>query len=69
MHLQLNKEEQRLLTELVAARIKELHPEIRRSMEHGYKDKLKNELACLEQLIGRMEGPAESDGDALEKGE
>lgn len=54
MQLDVNAEELRLLTELMASRIREIHPEIRRSMETEYKEQLKHELECWEALQQRL---------------
>ncbi len=48
MKLSIEKEERDLLVGLVESRISELHPEIRRSMDHTYKDELKQELERFE---------------------
>jgi len=47
MNLELSKEEHVLLLDLVDSRVSELHPEIRRSMDHEFKDKLKRDLECM----------------------
>lgn len=54
MNLDVNAEELRLLTDLVESRIRELHPEIRRSMETEYKERLKHELECWEGMQERL---------------
>jgi hypothetical protein len=54
MNLEISKEELGYLLDLVDSRVSELHPEIRRSMEHEFKDKLKHELACMQGLLQRL---------------
>ena len=54
MYFQLTKEELQHLCRLVQSRIDELHPEIRRSMDHRYKEKLRQELQELERLLHRF---------------
>jgi len=51
MKLELTSEERQVLEEVVAERIGEIHPEIRRSVDHEYKDYLRNKLAILEKLL------------------
>jgi hypothetical protein len=45
--LELNEDQYRLVTDLVDARIRELHPEIRRTQTYTYHDVLKHELDTL----------------------
>ena len=54
MQLTLNQEEQRLVTELVESRIRELHPTIRRSRVYQCTDSLKHDLEVLEQVADRL---------------
>ena len=54
MNLEISKEEHGLLLDLVDSRVSELHPEIRRSMEHEFKDRLKHELECMRGLLERL---------------
>jgi hypothetical protein len=54
MNLEIDKNDRDLLAGLVERRISELHPEIRRSMDHTYKDKLKEDLNCLEAILERL---------------
>ncbi len=62
MNLELSTEERDLLMELLEDRKGELHPEIRRCMDHIYKDILKNKLACYEGLLERLKTyPASAD--------
>jgi len=62
MMLELNEKECEFLAELLEDRIKELHPEIRRCMDHIYKDILKEKLACYEGLLQQVKAkPAGSD--------
>jgi len=55
MDLTLDQEEQRLLTELVESRIRELHPTIRRSRVYQCTDSLKRDLEKLECLLERLQ--------------
>jgi hypothetical protein len=62
MNLEFNQEERDLLQEVLESRVKELHPEIRRCMDHTYKDDLKKKLACYEGLLERLKAnPASAD--------
>lgn len=61
MILELNKVERELLMNLVDSRIGELHPEIRRTMDFNYRDNLKRELHCYQNLLTRLH---ESDTDS-----
>lgn len=54
MNLEFNEEERELLIELLESRTQELHPEIRRSMDHNYKDMLKHQLECYRALLERV---------------
>ena len=54
MDLELTNEERELLLETLEARRQELHPEIRRCMDHNYKDALRRNLACCEGLLEQM---------------
>ena len=54
MNLELSKEEHGLLLALVDSRVSELHPEIRHSMRHEFKDALKHELECMQGLLKRL---------------
>ena len=54
MYLVLERDEQRRLTELVESRVREIHPEIRRCRQYRFQQELKDELACLEQLLRRL---------------
>ena len=54
MDLELNAEERDLLIEVLESRTKELHPEIRRCMDHIYKDDLRKKLAVYEGLLERV---------------
>jgi len=54
VNLQINDEERMLLTDLVESRMRELHPEIRRSMDHEFTDRLKHELECFQALSERL---------------
>lgn len=54
MRLEISKEELGFLLDLVESRVSELHPEIRHSMAHEYKDKLRHELECMQGLLKRL---------------
>ncbi len=54
MNLEINHEERDLLVTVIESRISELHPEIRRSREHEYKDDLKKTLQQFESLLERI---------------
>jgi hypothetical protein len=54
VNLEINEEELEYLIELVGCRVRDLHPEIRRSMTYEFKDKLKHELECLKDLLERL---------------
>lgn len=54
MNLELDDKERELLTGVVERRVSELHPEIRRTMDHNYKDDLKRDLECLVALLERL---------------
>jgi hypothetical protein len=62
VNLELDERNRDLLAGLVKSRISELHPEIRRSMDHTYKDELKQDLECLQALLEQLEslGKAET---------
>ena len=55
MNLEISNEERDLLVTLIESRISELHPEIRRSREHEYKDELKQRLGQFEALLERIQ--------------
>ncbi|MAT69235.1 MAG: hypothetical protein CMJ58_06880 [Planctomycetaceae bacterium] len=54
MNLTLNDQERDFLLELLQWRAGELHPEIRRCMDHVYKDELKSKLQRCEALRERL---------------
>jgi len=54
MNLELNEQERHLLVEVLDSRTKELHSEIRRCMDHIYKEDLKKKLECYEGLLERL---------------
>jgi hypothetical protein len=60
MNLELNEQERDLLMEVLESRTSELHPEIRRCMDHIYKDDLKKKLACYVGLLERLKTNAAS---------
>lgn len=61
MELAIEKEERDLLVQLVESRISELHPEIRRSLDHTYKDELKRELKQHEAILERLKSLGNDD--------
>jgi hypothetical protein len=60
MRLEISQEERDLLMEMLESRTKELHPEIRRCMDHAFKEDLKRKLACHEGLLERLKAEAAS---------
>lgn len=54
MNLEIDENDRELLVGLVERRMSELHPEIRRSMDHTYKDKLKQNLNRYEAILQRL---------------
>ena len=54
MTLDISQEERDLIVGLIESRISELHPEIRRSMDHEFKDELKHKLEQFEALLQRF---------------
>lgn len=54
MKMEIDNKERELLTDLVQSRVSEIHPEIRRSMDHTFKDQLKQDLEQLERLLARL---------------
>ena len=54
MFLELNREENKLLTELVEARIGELGSEIRRSRDSAFHDKLKAHKQLLQKILRHL---------------
>lgn len=62
MNLEVNAGERDLLQGLLESRISDLHPEIRRSMNHAYHDKLAEELKCCESLLERMKSLENASG-------
>ena len=58
MQLELDDQERILVSELVEARIRELHPTIRRSRVYECTEALKQDLEKLEQLWERLRASA-----------
>jgi len=56
MHIDLSQEQLNILVDLVNSRIKEIHPEIRRSRLHAVHDELQHDLETLQDLLGKLEG-------------
>jgi hypothetical protein len=54
MNLDLEREELRLLREMVESRVQELQPEIRRCQNYRYQQELKDEWECLRRLLVRL---------------
>ena len=61
MQLDLDSQEQVLVSELVEARIRELHPTIRRSRVYECTEALKQDLEKLERLLERLRESAIDD--------
>jgi hypothetical protein len=55
MLLELNTEERGLVVGLLESRIREIHPEIRRSRDYKYHDGLKHDLEVLEGILNRLQ--------------
>ena len=55
MMIDVNDEELTLLAELLASRIQELHPTIRRSRVYACTDGLKRDLEVLQKLLQRLQ--------------
>lgn len=62
MNLEIDRDDRDLLVGLVESRISELHPEIRRSMDHTYKDGLKQELERFTALLERLKSLGAAEG-------
>jgi hypothetical protein len=54
MNFEINEEEQGLLLQLLESRIGELHAEIRRCMDHDFKDGLRHDFAVFEKLQSQL---------------
>jgi len=54
MYVELPREEEAVIVELVRARIRELGPEIRRCRDHKYALQLKADLHTLQRLLQRL---------------
>jgi len=54
MFLEMTRDEHVLLVGLVEARIHEIGPEIRRSRDYKYHDRLKGELELLQKLLHHL---------------
>ncbi len=50
MKLDLNEEQLKILLDLLDSRIREIHPEIRRSRVHSFHDQLARDLEMLHEL-------------------
>lgn len=54
-HVDLSPEELKILATLVDSRIREIHPEIRRSRIWTVTDELKHDLKDMERLLDKLE--------------
>jgi hypothetical protein len=54
MYVVLGREELGLVERLVESRIRELHPEFRRCLDHRNEDELRRELEACERLLHRL---------------
>ena len=54
MKIELTQHERDLLTQLVDSALREIGPEIRRTMTYDYKDDLKDQRQSLRDLRGRL---------------
>ena len=62
MILELKAEQRDMLLDLLEVRAKELHSEIRRCMDHTFKDKLRKQLDCCKDMLEHLEGrPSDAD--------
>lgn len=55
MQLDITKEEQDILIDLVDSRARELHPTIRRSRVHTVTDELKHDLEAMTSLLEKLQ--------------
>ena len=63
MKLELTDEQVKILLDLLDSRIREIHPEIRRSRVHTYHDELARDLEMLQKLQEQLQ-KAQAGGDA-----
>jgi len=61
MILELDQEKRRLLVDLVASRVSELHPEIRRCQVYQASESLKRDLKVLQEVLDQLKQPVEQD--------
>ena len=54
MNVEISEVERDVLLEVLEMRREELYSEVRRSMDHDYKDMLKVKLNCCEELLSRL---------------
>jgi hypothetical protein len=54
LNLEISSEQRDLLVAVVDSRVSELHPEIRRCMDHSYKEALKRELEHYRTLLEQL---------------
>jgi hypothetical protein len=58
MVIEVFEPERRMLVDLIATRINEIHSEVRRSMFSSYRRRLRGELAMWRALQSRLKGEA-----------
>ncbi len=59
MILDLDEEKCRLLVDLVASRVAELHPEIRRCQVYDASESLKHDLKVLQEMLEQLKSLAD----------
>lgn len=59
-HVDLTTEELKVLVALVDSRVRDLHPEIRRSRVSTVTDELKHDLKDMQRLLEKLEAAASS---------
>jgi hypothetical protein len=58
MILEIDEERRQLLADLVASRIAELHPTIRRCQVYSAHESLKHDLQVLQEIFEQLKNPA-----------
>ncbi|MHB0955112.1 MAG: hypothetical protein ACYC6N_30835 [Pirellulaceae bacterium] len=58
MILDIDEEKRQLLADLVASRIAELHPTIRRCQVYSASESLKRDLTVLQEVFEQLKSPA-----------
>ena len=61
MQLELTNEQMEIVEDLVESRIREIHPEIRRSRVHTVHDELKQDLETLRDLLAYLKEVGKND--------